>query len=181
LIGVLQNMVSQLSGIAGMLVRPRWQPMPPTQPPVDTTWAAVGIIKTEADGFPYIAHDGATTLAGQTNPGVDRMQRHSTITLMATFYGPQAEDAAAGFRDALYVPQNREPLMGVGVKLLGVHDLTRAPEIINQQYIDRIDLQIDLRQQIDRVYPVFNLNGAVIDIRADTGATANVVVTPPPP
>lgn len=175
----MQTMIAQLAQLPGNMVRPRWQPMPPTQPAVDQTWAAVGVIRTEADAFPYIAHDGATTLPGETAPGVDRMQRHSTVTVLATFYGPNADDAAVSVRDALYVPQNMEPLAPLGLKLLEVHDLTRAPEIMNQQFVDRVDLRIDMRRQINRVYPIFDLNAARVRLINEKFET-DVSVDPPP-
>ena len=46
------------------------------------------------------------------------------------------------------------------IKLRTVHDMTRAPELINQQFINRIDLKIEFRQQINRFYPVFNFDAA---------------------
>lgn len=156
----LQAMIATLGGLPGNLVRPRWQPMPPTQPPAEVTWASVGITRTEADDYPFLLHDGATQLVGAAGPGVDRMQRHSTITVIATFYGPQAEMVAGAWRDALYIQQNWEPLFALGLKFRDIQDLARVPELINQQWVDRFDVQLGLRRQIDRVYPILNLDGA---------------------
>jgi hypothetical protein len=161
---VLQKMISILGDIPGHLVRPRWQPIPPTMPPPETNWASLGVIRTEADAFPYIAHDGVTVLPGQTAPGVDRMQRHSSVYVMITFYGPEADDIAGAVRDGLYVQQNNEPLHEVGMKLYQIDDFTLAPELINNQYINRIDMQIVLRRQLDRVYPILNLDGADVTL-----------------
>ena len=121
----LQTMIATLGGLPGNLVRPRWQPMPPTQPPAEVTWASVGITRTEADDYPFLLHDGATQLVGAAGPGVDRMQRHSTITVIATFYGPQAEMVAGAWRDALYIQQNWEPLFALGLKFRDIQDLAR--------------------------------------------------------
>jgi hypothetical protein len=166
----LQTMIATLGGLPGTLVRPRWQPMPPAQPPAGTTWAAVGITRAEADNYPFILHDGATQIVGASGPGADRMQRHSTITVLVTFYGPEAERAAGAMRDGLYVQQNWEPLAAVGLKFRDIRDLARLPELVNQQWIDRFDVQIDFRHQIDRTYPILNLDGADVVIRTDTGA-----------
>jgi hypothetical protein len=174
----MQIMVAQLSDLPGILVRPRWQPMPPTQPAVETTWAAVGVIRVEADAYPYIQHHGKTVWPGLPDPGLDQMQRHATVSVMVTYYGPGAEDAAASLRDALFMPQNMEPLVAVGAKLLEVHDMTRVPEIMNQQYIDRVDLRIDLRRQIDRTYPIFDIAAAQVDLHTDTGITDTITVEP---
>jgi hypothetical protein len=176
---VLQVMVAQLAGLPPHLVRPRWQPVPPTQPAVDETWAAVGVTQVEADEYPYFAHDGVTRLPGMPGPGVDHMQRHATVTVMVSFYGPEAEDAAASIRDALYVMQNMEPLGAINAKLLAVHDIQRAPELINQQFIDRVDVIIELRRQIERTYPIMNIESAEVRLITEHGET-DVEVLPPP-
>jgi hypothetical protein len=174
----LQKLVMALADLPGTLVRPRWQPMPPSQPQADVTWASIGVTAVEADDFPSIRHDGVGTFPGALAPGVDRMQRHATLTVVATFYGPEAETCAAALRDALYMPQNWSPMMALGLKLREVRDLARAPEIINQQWIDRFDLQIMVRQQIDRVYPIYNLNGADIVLHSETADSAVTIDTP---
>jgi hypothetical protein len=171
----LQIMVATLTGLPGNLVRPRWQPMPPVQPDATVTWASIGVVSVEADDYPYLKHDGAAQLVGAPGPGVDRMTRHSTLTVIATFYGPNAETCAGAMRDGLYVQQNWEPLTGVSLKLRGIYDLARAPELINQQWIDRFDIRMELRHQIDRIYPVLNLDGADVNIRQDNGAPDTLV------
>jgi hypothetical protein len=160
----LQATVRALTGLPGNLVRPRWQPMPPTQPDAGVTWASVGTTHMEADDYPVITHDGLAQLVGAPGPGVDRMTRHVTITAVVTFYGPEAEDVAGTFRDAFYVQQNWEPLHVLGLNMREVADLARAPELINQQWIDRIDIKLEMRGQLTRVYPVLNLDGADVVI-----------------
>ena len=82
-------------------------------------------------------------------------------------------------RDALYVQQNYEPLAAIGAKLRTVRDLARNAEIINQQFVDRIDVAIELRIQIGRTYPVFDLVGAEVDLHTDFGSTTKVIVSGP--
>ncbi len=174
----LQQAIMALTGLPGNLVRPRWQLMPPAQPPADVTWASIGIIHMEADDYPYIAHDGVTQLPGAQGPGVDRMQRHATFTVLASFYGPEAEDEAGEFRDGLYVQQNWEPLHKLGLNLREVHDLARNAELVNQQWLDRLDIRLEMRGQINRVYPVLNLDGADVVIHEQTGlGTTDTSVT----
>ena len=174
----LQAMASALSGLPGNMVRPRWQPTPPVQPDVSQTWASIGATMTEADEYPAIIHVGGTILPGQTNPGYSIMQRHQTLTVVVTFYGPNADGAASSLRDALYITQNWEPLLPQGIKLRTVHDLARVPEQINQQYIDRVDLRIEFRLQQNRIYPIFDLAGADVTITADSGIAREVEVRP---
>jgi hypothetical protein len=166
----LQQAVAGLAGLPGSLVRPRWQPVPPAQPPVDVTWVSIGVTMVEADEYPYLLHVGGVTLAGATAPGYTIMQRHQTITVVTTFYGPQADALAAQVRDAFYVPQNYENLFPVGLKLRTIHDLQRAPELMNQQYVDRADLRMEFRAMIERVYPIRDLDGADFTINTDQGS-----------
>jgi hypothetical protein len=174
----LQQMVTALSGLPGPLVRPRWQPMPPTQPDVATTWASIGVTMVEADEYPYLRHYGGTPMQPGMPPGYSVMQRHMTLTVVVTFYGPAAEDAAGMMRDGLYVGQNFEPLMSLGLKLRTIHDLARAPEEINRQYVDRVDLRLELRQQVNRTYPIFDLVGADVDLISESVSTSVSVRVP---
>lgn len=163
----LQQAVTALSGLPGNLVRPRWQPMPPVQPPVDVTWIAIGVTMVEADEYPYLRHVGSVILPGASAPGYTVMQRNLTITVVATFYGPQADPVAAQVRDAFYINQNYEGLILVGLKLRTIHDLQRVPEMINQQYVDRADLRMEFRALIERTYPIRDLDGADVTINTD--------------
>ena len=51
-----------------------------------------------------------------------------------------------------------------------------APEVFNQQFIDRVDLRIEYRVQTDRIYPIFTLDGADVTITADNGITSTASV-----
>jgi hypothetical protein len=145
-------------------------------PAADVNWASIGITQVEADDYPVIIHDGATTLPGAPGPGVDRMQRHVTLTVVTSLYGPECEDLSGMLRDALYIPQNVEPLREFGLKLYEVRDLARNAEIVNQQWIDRIDIAIMMRRQVDRVYPVLNITGADVQFFNEAGLLMEVQV-----
>jgi len=157
---VLQQMVTALTGLPGDLVRPRWQPHPPAQPPVEVNWCALGVTQVEMDDYPQIVHQSPGTLPGAI--GQDFMTRHGTVTLAVSFYGPDAEDYAGELRDSLYIPQNWEPLGVIGAKLYEVQDMTRNPELINNQWVDRADLNILLRRVTERRFAVFDLIGASV-------------------
>jgi hypothetical protein len=170
---VIQLTVATLANLPGPLTRPRWQPMPPTQPPADVTWCSVGVQRIEMDEYPNLRHFDIQ-LPGARGRGADEMQRHGTITVLVTMYGPEAEDAAAQLRDALYIPQQMEGMHPL--KLLTVRDLARAPEMVNQQYINRVDLEIEFRMQTTRIYPILNLNGADIVVRTENGPRSPIEV-----
>ena len=169
-------MVVALTGLPGNLVRPSYQAMPPAQPAVDVTWAAVGVHHIEADDYPFIVHDGATTFPGMPGPGVDRMQRHYTYRVLVSLYGPRSATLAGMLSDAMYVSQNYEDLRVLGLKLRETRTQARNAEFINQQWIDRVDVEITLRRQVDRVFPVLNIEGADVVLRADDGNIVEVSV-----
>jgi len=176
---MLQSMVSTLSALPGNLVRPRWQHVPPTQPPPETNWASVGVVRQERDDYPYIIHH-SDTLPGEPHPGYDEMQRHLTHYIVATFYGDEAEDYGGLLREGLYMAQNWEPWAPLGVKLRDAEiHMQRAPEWINNQYINRIDVSFVLRQMIVRYYPIYNIERANILMQADIEDLRRIVVVPP--
>ncbi len=171
---VVQHMVATLANLPGTLTRPRWQPTPPTQPPPEVTWCSVGITRIEADEFPELIHHGEMQLPGARGKGASIQRRHGTVTVLATFYGPHCEDAAAQLRDGLYVPQQIEGMHPF--KLFSVRDLSRAPELVNQQWINRVDLEIQLRLQSERVFPIFNIEAADVVVRTEEGIRNVVIV-----
>src|SRR5450830_286484 len=76
---VLQGFVAGVTGLPGSLVRPRWQPTVPKQPPLDANWCAIGVTDTDPDAVPTILHNGAGN-------GVDNLYRNEVITVLASFY-----------------------------------------------------------------------------------------------
>jgi hypothetical protein len=168
----LQGQIAALTGLPGDLVRPRWQPMPPAQPDASVSWCSLGSTMIEADEFPYLEHIGGVTYPGQPAPGYSVMSRHATLTVVVSFYGPDCEYYSSALRDGLYVPQNYEPLSEVGLKLRTVHDLARIPELVNNQWINRVDIRVEYRAQWERILPIFDLAGATFVAQSDTGAWA---------
>ena len=165
----LQAIVAGITGIDGQLVRPRWQAIPPQQPPQHTDWCAIGIIEREADLNPYLAHDGTAN----DGRGADHMQRHETLTLLCSFYGPQADTHASLMRDGLYMAQNREGLTEHGFGLVETGTIRTVPEPVNQVWVRRCDIEIRVRRVIERTYRVENIKSASGTIGADDGLTTN--------
>ncbi|SEI98906.1 hypothetical protein SAMN04244579_02716 [Azotobacter beijerinckii] len=150
---ILQPMLVGITGLHGAMVRPRWQPSPPKQPEPSVDWCAFGVMATRPDANPAIEHDGS-------DDGEDRYQRHQEVTLLATFYGPNAQAYGQILSDGLYVPQNGEALHAQNMAFVEAGDLVAAPELINQQWVRRYDLRIRLRRKIERTYPVLNILSA---------------------
>lgn len=153
-----------ISGITGLernnLVRPRWQVDPPNLPARTVNWVAFGVMSRSAQTFSEIKHDPA----GQ---GTDMSTRHEELDLLASFYGPNCQAYGTLFRDGLGVAQNREVLYLNGMGLIGVGDVTKAPEIIKTAWYQRADLPVQIRREVRRSYSVLNLLSVVGQITAD--------------
>lgn len=162
----LQAVVVGITGIAGNLVRPRWQPKPPKLPDQATNWAAIGVISQKvATRAAVMHHPGDLDLGnGQTSHGYDELQQHEVVEIMASFYGPGSGGYAARFRDGLMIAQNREAMFLRNMALLDATDVVQAADLINEQWIRRFDLTFRVRRAITRIYPVENLLSAQGDL-----------------
>ena len=157
----LQAVIVSLTGLPGAQVIPRWQPEPPDLPPRDSTgegvdWVAYGIQEEYPDTYAAIVHHPSVGPA----PGYDEMQRHETVDLLLSFYGPDADLYTGLFRDGLQIPQNREIFQ---LNAMGLVDTGRAinvPEMIKGKWWKRLDMTWTLRRQIRRSYPILDLLSA---------------------
>ena len=168
---VFQSLIAGITGIDGTLVRPRWQPVPPQQPPQGTDWCACGVTVETSDAGPSIAHDG-------TGDGSDTYIRHKAIEVFASFYGPNSKRNAGVLSDGLAVPQNTEGLLAIDMRWIECGPIRTAPEFVNQQWIQRRDLVVRFRRKVTRIYPVLNLTSAAIAVEDDS--SINLTVTVPP-
>lgn len=166
---LLHDVVAGITGLANELVRPRWQPEPPPTPDWGADWCAMGIMHRTADTFAVEGHDSA-------GEGSDYLIRHEVLSLLCSFYGPNSQAKGALLRDGLSIAQNREALAGSGIALVSVGDLTKAPELVKNRWLNRADLPVVLRREIMRTYPVLNVTSAQIELNSET-VTTDVVVS----
>lgn len=166
LAAIFQQAIVGITGLAGALVRPRWQSVVPQQPEPSTDWCAFGITETDPADFPAVEHDG-------TGNGSSTLHRHEEITLLASFYGPGASSNAKTLRDGLYLSQNREALQAEGIDLVGADGIRTAPDFINQQWVRRYDVPLNFRRHAARTYPVLNLLSADPVIDTDVQISSN--------
>lgn len=164
---LIHNVVVGVTGLDPSLVRPRWQPKPPKQPARDVNWCSPGILNRSRIGFPAMVHfDGD---AGGSPPADDSVYSWENLDVIASFYGPAAYDYATLFRDGVTVDQNRDELYSAGIKVVGTGDARNVPELINNEWVGRVDLDIQLSIENRRTYPVLNLICGPVTIYTDTG------------
>ena len=149
----LSEVMVGISGLDPTLVRPRWQPEPPNIPAWGTTWMAFGITNYKADTFAVEIH----------HPEIDgntEFQRHEEVTILCSFYGPDAVKAACIMRDGFQIDQNREVLNLNGMGLVETTEIRPAPTLTKDRWLQRMDMNLIIRRAVYRTYPILNLLSA---------------------
>lgn len=142
---LLSRWMRAVSGLPDSSVRPRWQPDQPPLMPVDVNWCAFGIVEWPSYNTP------ASTR--QTDENAE-LWRHESFVAMASFYGPAGMQYAAVFRDGITIEQNNAELNRLGLSLGSYSDITPFPELINNQWVRRYDLHVQLRRKVVRTYNI---------------------------
>jgi hypothetical protein len=177
-VAFLQAFVVGLTALDPTLVRPRWQLSPPLQPDFSVDWASIGLLSETLSAQRADIHhdpDGAVNAPGD---GTDIVERTMRDRIMMSFYGPNAWATAGFFVDGLAIEQNRWALQGASIALREIGPRLGVPELVNDQWLPRVDLTITFDRVVQRTYPVMNLlsaHGTLIV--AQTGNPTNVADT----
>ena len=163
---LFQVAISGITGLAGSLVRPRWQVNPPKSPEASVDWCAIGVVSETPDSSPSIVHQGS--LVGQVGEiGKDNLQRHGDIDILVSCYGPNAGKYIGLIKDGFTVPQNMETLKASGIGFVDNGVIRVVPELYNQQWIRRCDILLRFRRQTKREYPVLNILSATPEYKTE--------------
>lgn len=146
----LNEVVVGISGLPGSFVRPRWQPEPANVPNLNEDWLSFGIQSKRADTYAVELHDGS-------GDGSDEIQRHETVEVLLSFYGPNADANLEIFREGLQVAQNREVFQLNAMGQTETGDAITIPALVKERWYYRVDMTWIFRRQIRRIYPVLNL------------------------
>lgn len=171
-----QAFISGVTGLPGDNVRPRWQQIPPPQPDISIDWCAFGIIDTR----PIYGAQITSNPPGENDNGSINYALHESIDLLVTFYGPDAGNYAWLLRDGAQIPQNLQGLESVGMGYVESGPIRTVSELVNQQWLRRVDIPLYLRRVVTRVYAIPNVAVTQIDLIDDTGHVNRVIPVPPP-
>lgn len=164
----VQAFIVGVTGLAGDLVRWNVQAEPPNIPAADTpAWCGFDLAVIAANTFPAVRHLG--DVGAGDDAGVDELQNHEVIQVLASFYGLGAESDAEGYaarlRDGMAIEQNLAPLLAQGMMVTEVGSLQAVPTLLKERWLFRSDLPFAIGRQVDRRYAVrnvANLDGAVV-------------------
>lgn len=180
--GLFQAAISGITALSGANVRPRWQPTPPSQPDASTDWCAFGITDIRPIyGAQLQANPPAIdpTTGEELDDGSVDYVLHESLDVLVTFYGPNAGRNASLLRDGLSIPQNMEGLESVAVGLVESGPIRTVSELVNQQWVRRVDLPLFFRRRIERLYQIPNMAGTSIHLIDDTGHVDRTIPVPP--
>ncbi|HIU85199.1 MAG TPA: hypothetical protein IAC66_07540 [Candidatus Aphodousia gallistercoris] len=164
----LRLFVSDVTGLEAKLVRQRWLPKPGTQPSLEVSWCAVGIVGIKTWGLPYIR--GRKGTISDPASGDVKSEAHQTMQCMASFYGPQAQELADIFRSGARLPQNNDYLQSMGLSIQGVDDdIRHQPDFQLQQWVDRYDVSFRVGRKVSRTYGVRTIASADVEIITERG------------
>lgn len=155
----LQGVFAAITEIPGNLVRPRWQRNPVASPDFDEDWMAFGITRRAVDGSLHVQHKDDT---GST------VRYDETLTVLCSFYGPKCEVKAEMLRDGLGINQNRELMLLAGMGINSFGDILHVPEVANDQWVDRCDLELLVSREVSKLYKILSFGSAIGAIITET-------------
>lgn len=174
---VFQSLVSGITGLAGDLVRPRWQIDSPKQPPPHVNWCSIGRLTSTPDDNPVVKQLAGATVNDQAGA---LLTEHEEMDIACSFMGPLCETYSGIFRSGVRLASNLLNLKLVGLYFKEIDVGRAAHELINQQWVHRWDTMITFKRMVARVYSVPNIIEANIHIFDDSGRVDRTIFVPPP-
>lgn len=163
----IQSVLVGISGFPGNLVRPEWQVEPPKQPDLTVNWLAFGLGSATPDNNAYVSIEVVDDV------DVPQLQRNELIPIAVSVYGPKAYDNIGMIRDGFQLTQNLASLRRANVGFAYDTPAQHVPDFFNDRWYDRWRMEIFVRRQIQRAYPLLTFASASGTIYTQTAANEN--------
>lgn len=147
----IQTVLVGVSGLPGGMVRPKWQKEPPDNPDIEVNWLAFGI---------EVANPDANAYVGINTDNVVIYQRHEELEISCDIYGPEALETVGFIRDGFQIDQNRFALFNANMGFVNVSGARRIPDLVNERFVNRRIMTVNLRREIQRTYSIPTLISA---------------------
>ena len=108
-------------------------------------WSAFGLQEEDSDTFAYNS-------INTDNQNV--FMRMEALTLQCSFYGPHSLRFGRIVRDGFQIGQNREALQSAKMDFVSTSKMVRAPDLINERWVNRWEMSVYLRAEDLRTYPI---------------------------
>lgn len=157
---IFQNWIMSVIGdkIPSTMVRPAWQPFNGGYPDIGVNWCSFGFRHSDPDvnGQMMITEDGEGYFF-----------RHETLEVVFSFFGENGQTLALALRDGLTLWQNRSILEENGMEVLRIEGLERVPELVNQQWQNRVDLRVKFRRNSVTSYSLSVIKKVNVGIKGE--------------
>jgi hypothetical protein len=143
---IIHDIIMGITSLPPQYIRPFFQDEPPVQPPAYVDWIAFNITTYPITQYPQIEQLGS--------PPGDTLSMHEDIKVLTSSYGPNAGRTMAILRAGLYIAQNRDMIKAALLNFVDTAPPLRIPDLVNVQFINRIDMTINLRRKTSNTYAV---------------------------
>ncbi|MBV8875237.1 MAG: hypothetical protein JO014_21270 [Metakosakonia sp.] len=142
----ISRWICGVTGLDASLVFPRWTDPQSSIPNDGATCALFGITTLPGDAMPALV---------QVTDEQSEQWTWELITVQASFYGPQGSAMASRFHDGLYIEQNNITLRSAaGLSLVEAGKISNVPELINNQWVRRYDINVTLQRKNTRSFNI---------------------------
>lgn len=172
---LFQRVIRGVTGLAGNLVRPKYQDNPPTFPEFDVDWCAFSVYVEPIQWNSYRVQEDDVTHS---------IQGEEVMRLTCSFWGPNYQALERRWRDGMQVPQNREELDLNGIAFIEFADPVIVPLLLKERWVKHVDIRGTFKRWAVRGYKVLTLlsaNGTIHADRTPAGEVIGTFQTDPPP